>query len=95
MSNIFNCYSIEVTSQLFFGTGTKTETYSFALLQNASAAARHFSSCEDIVGEVDIINDFTGEIVATFENGESTYLATDFTEILTEENKKFEEVEEE
>lgn len=47
----------------------------FAVLQNAFDVAKELSSCEDVYGAVDIINQMTGEIEGTFFEGAEIYLS--------------------
>lgn len=45
----------------------------FASLNNAKFVARQLSKCFDVVGNVDIINGLTGEVVAIYKEGKETY----------------------
>lgn len=47
--------------------------YRYLLLSNAIEMAKSLSDCGDVFADVDVIDMITGEVVASYKNGERTY----------------------
>lgn len=57
--------------------------YRYALFSNAVKMAKSLSDCDDVFTDVDIIDMTTGEVVATYKNGEQTYTSEYTKDVLS------------
>lgn len=70
----FCLYEVSYYVSSFKGGSTLHRTATFCFFANAAYIAEKLSLANDVEGDVNIINAFTGELEATYNRGEQTYI---------------------